>query len=77
MLREMVPHTERSNTATFLEELINYINLLKIRLAELESTVQVGLPPTASCLASDPQHCCRLSSVPIDCFIAANPGLAL
>jgi hypothetical protein len=40
MLRKMVPHTERSNTAVFLEELINYINLLKMRMAELESTVQ-------------------------------------
>ncbi|GAX78548.1 hypothetical protein CEUSTIGMA_g5988.t1 [Chlamydomonas eustigma] len=40
MLRKMVPHTERSNTAVFLEELINYINLLKMRMSELESTVQ-------------------------------------
>ena len=40
LLRKMVPHTERSNTACFLEEVLKYIDALKSRVVELESTLQ-------------------------------------
>ena len=36
----MVPHTERSNTACFLEEVLKYIDALKSHVVELESTLQ-------------------------------------
>lgn len=35
-LREIVPHTERANTATFLEEVFTYVQSLQRRIVELE-----------------------------------------
>ena len=35
-LRQVVPHAERANTASFLEECITYIQNLQKRIAELE-----------------------------------------
>lgn len=35
-LRKIVPHAERANTATFLEEVINYIGQLKAEIATLK-----------------------------------------
>ena len=57
LLRKMVPHTERTNTACFLEEVLKYIDALKTRVVELESTlhavrsgkampVSLGAPPS-------------------------------
>ncbi|GAX78549.1 hypothetical protein CEUSTIGMA_g5989.t1 [Chlamydomonas eustigma] len=40
VLRKMVPHSERANTAAFLDELIGYINLLRERTENLENSVQ-------------------------------------
>lgn len=36
LLRKIVPHAERANTACFLEEVIKYIDSLKKRIADLE-----------------------------------------
>jgi hypothetical protein len=38
----MVPHTERSNTASFLEEVLKYIDSLKSRVIELELALQAA-----------------------------------
>jgi hypothetical protein len=43
-LRKIVPHAEWANTATFLEEVINYIERLNKEIAELKGE---GPPPTA------------------------------
>jgi hypothetical protein len=43
-LRQLVPHTERANTASFLEEVITHVQLLQGRVAQLER--QLSLPPT-------------------------------
>ena len=40
LLRKTVPHSERSNTACFLEEVIKYIDNLKTRVVELEELLQ-------------------------------------
>ncbi|KAG2422721.1 hypothetical protein HXX76_015808 [Chlamydomonas incerta] len=40
LLRKLVPHAERANTAVFLEEVIKYIEALKARMLELESQVE-------------------------------------
>lgn len=40
LLRKLVPHAERANTACFLEEVIKYIEVLKRRVVELETTLQ-------------------------------------
>ncbi len=37
-LRSVVPHAERANTASFLEEVIKYIQDLQKRIADLEAT---------------------------------------
>ncbi|GAX79374.1 hypothetical protein CEUSTIGMA_g6816.t1 [Chlamydomonas eustigma] len=42
LLRKMVPHTERSNTASFLEEVLKYIDSLKSRVVELELALQAA-----------------------------------
>ena len=39
LLRKMVPHSDRANTASFLEEVLKYIDSLKTRVAELENTL--------------------------------------
>lgn len=41
LLRKMVPHAERANTACFLEEVIRYIDSLKRRTAELEKAIEI------------------------------------
>ncbi|PSC73314.1 transcription factor BIM2-like isoform X2 [Micractinium conductrix] len=41
-LRQLVPHTERANTAQFLEELVLYVQGMQRRVAELVG--QLGLP---------------------------------
>jgi len=43
-LRQLVPHTERANTANFLEEVVGYVQRLQARVVELER--QLGLPPS-------------------------------
>ena len=43
-LRKIVPHTERANTALFLEDVVKYVQRLQTRVAELEN--KLGLPPT-------------------------------
>lgn len=43
-LRQIVPHTERANTANFLEELVAYVQRLQRRVYDLEQ--QLGLPPS-------------------------------
>ena len=51
----MVPHAERANTASFLEEVIKYVTALQTRNRELEAVVgsQFRQPPaTADPLAS-------------------------
>jgi hypothetical protein len=48
-LRQVVPHAERANTASFLEEVITYIQGLQKRIAELEQAAaggQVTAQPT-------------------------------
>ncbi|KAG2447488.1 hypothetical protein HYH02_007415 [Chlamydomonas schloesseri] len=40
LLRKLVPHAERANTACFLEEVIKYIEALKARTLELESQLE-------------------------------------
>lgn len=49
-LRKIVPHTERANTALFLEDVVKYVQRLQNRVAELES--KLGLPPTVRPLVS-------------------------
>lgn len=39
LLRKIVPHTERANTASFLEEVIKYIDGLKRRTVDLEAAL--------------------------------------
>ena len=39
-LRKVVPHAERANTATFLEQVLTYIEALKKQISDLESQVQ-------------------------------------
>lgn len=61
LLRKMVPHAERANTACFLEEVIKYIDTLKRRTTELESALQAykssktATPPDADNNASSPR----------------------
>lgn len=43
-LRKVVPHSERANTATFLEDVLKYVQRLERRVAELER--EAGLEPT-------------------------------
>ncbi|KAI7845079.1 hypothetical protein COHA_001444 [Chlorella ohadii] len=43
-LRQLVPHTERANTANFLEEVVLYVQRLQRRVVDLER--QLGLAPT-------------------------------
>lgn len=40
LLRKMVPHAERANTACFLEEVIRYIDSLQRRNTELEKSLE-------------------------------------
>lgn len=50
-LRKIVPHAERANTATFLEEVVKYIEKLQAQVAELTGQPQhptVGLPATTA-----------------------------
>lgn len=54
-LRKIVPHAERANTATFLEEVINYIGKLKAEIATLKGEPVEPLEPTVP-LAADPTH---------------------
>ena len=45
----MVPHAERANTASFLEEVIKYVTALQTRVRDLEAVVgpsQVRHPPS-------------------------------
>jgi hypothetical protein len=41
-----VPHTERANTATFLEDVVRYVQRLQTRVVELE--LKMGLAPTVA-----------------------------
>jgi len=45
-LRTIVPHTERANTAVFLEDVVRYVQRVQHRVLELE--LKLGLPPTVS-----------------------------
>ncbi|EFJ49237.1 hypothetical protein VOLCADRAFT_120807 [Volvox carteri f. nagariensis] len=42
LLRKLVPHAERANTACFLEEVIKYIEALKRRTMELETMLEAA-----------------------------------
>ncbi|GIL60863.1 hypothetical protein Vafri_15378 [Volvox africanus] len=42
LLRKLVPHAERANTACFLEEVIKYIESLKRRTLELEAMLEAA-----------------------------------
>lgn len=42
LLRKLVPHAERANTACFLEEVIKYIESLKARTMELETLLEAA-----------------------------------
>ncbi len=48
LLRKLVPHAERANTACFLEEVIKYIDALKRRVGELEASNSQQQPATKS-----------------------------
>ncbi len=52
-LRKIVPHAERANTATFLEEVINYIGKLKAEIATLKGEPIEPLEPLS---AAHPTH---------------------
>mmetsp|Transcript_38784 Transcript_38784/g.79308 ORF Transcript_38784/g.79308 Transcript_38784/m.79308 type:complete len:323 (-) Transcript_38784:613-1581(-) len=54
LLRQMVPHTDRANTASFLEEVIKYIDELKTRCMSLEKQVAAHSP--AGSLQHQPQQ---------------------
>jgi hypothetical protein len=43
VLRKVVPHRDRANTAAFLEEVISYVLGLKKRLAEVEGVAEADL----------------------------------
>ena len=43
VLRKVVPHRDRANTAAFLEEVISYVLGLKKRLAEAEGVAEADL----------------------------------
>lgn len=45
-LRKIVPHTERANTAAFLEDVVRYVQRLQHRVLELE--LKLGLPTTVT-----------------------------
>ncbi|EFN56128.1 hypothetical protein CHLNCDRAFT_144757 [Chlorella variabilis] len=45
-LRLLVPHTERANTANFLEEVVQYVQRLQSRVTDLER--QLGLPASVA-----------------------------
>lgn len=51
-LRQVVPHAERANTASFLEECITYIQNLQKRIAELEQLA--GLAQATVSLPASP-----------------------
>ncbi len=40
LLRKIVPHTKRANTASFLEDVISYVTQLKARVEELEAALE-------------------------------------
>ena len=48
LLRKLVPHAERANTACFLEEVIKYIDALKRRVGELEAGPSQQQPASTS-----------------------------
>ena len=39
----MVPHSERANTAAFLEEVIKYVEAMQARVTELETALNIPL----------------------------------
>jgi hypothetical protein len=45
-LRRIVPHTERANTASFLEDVVRYVQRLQRLVGELEA--KLGLPPSVA-----------------------------
>jgi hypothetical protein len=49
-LRRLVPHNERSNTAKFLEEAVDYVQELQKRVHDLET--KLGLQPTVTPLVT-------------------------
>lgn len=70
-LRKIVPHAERANTATFLEEVIKYIEKLQAQVAEL-----TGQPlPTPAAMA--PQPTATASQQPSGAAPTATVGTGL
>eukprot|EP00798_Chlamydomonas_sp_ICE-L_P015574 gene15574-21672_t len=59
LLRKIVPHAERSNTASFLEEVVKYVESLKRQVNELEH--QSSMPH-----APRPQHLNVANVPPLD-----------
>lgn len=64
LLRKMVPHAERANTACFLEEVIKYIDSLKRRTVELEAALGIKTGKTASGL-TEPEAPMALSNTSV------------
>ena len=68
-LRQVVPHAERANTASFLEECITYIQNLQKRIAELEQLAglsQATVSHPASTAGAGPP------SLPVPVLISAS-----
>lgn len=56
LLRKLVPHAERANTACFLEEVIKYIDSLKRRNSELEAQLASLKGSNAAAAAAQPSN---------------------
>ncbi|KFM27598.1 Transcription factor BIM2 [Auxenochlorella protothecoides] len=55
-LREVVPHSERANTATFLEDVLKYVRAMQRRMAELEAQQPHAWPPGMQAAAAQQQQ---------------------
>lgn len=73
LLRQLVPHAERANTACFLEEVIKYVDSLKRRNAELEAAI--GSKPAPTELPTQPIAAIAASlNKPLTTTTQSTPG---
>lgn len=72
----MVPHAERANTASFLEEVITYIQTLQKRIAELEQLTGAG-GNQVTAQAAMGQAAPTLAHVAGPASISGAPGVAV
>lgn len=77
-LRAITPHSERSNTATFLEEARAYVESLQKRVAELEYALRVcgagrGTTPTSQPLPAAQAGTSAPAPAPASCFQPQAP----